>query len=64
MTPNIGPFDRVFRIATGLVLVGLASTGTIGWLGYLGALPLVTGLFGICPAYRLLGIDTCTRARR
>lgn len=59
MKTNVGTLDRALRIAAGLVLIGLAATGTVGWWGYLGVLPLATGLFRFCPAYPLLGINTC-----
>ncbi|MBS0614708.1 MAG: DUF2892 domain-containing protein, partial [Proteobacteria bacterium] len=29
------------------------------WLGLIGIMPLVTGLTGRCPGYRLLGLSTC-----
>ena len=56
---NVGTVDRALRILVGLVLIGLAATGTVGWWGWLGAIPLATGLFRFCPAYGLLGINTC-----
>ena len=56
---NVGSIDRVLRIVVGLVLVGLAATGTVGVWGWIGVVPLATGLFGFCPAYKLLGINTC-----
>ncbi|MCZ2406031.1 MAG: DUF2892 domain-containing protein [Burkholderiales bacterium] len=56
---NVGSIDRVLRIVVGLVLVGLAATGTVGVWGWIGVVPLATGLFGFCPAYTLLGINTC-----
>lgn len=59
MNKNVGGLDRVLRIVVGLVLIGLAVTGTVGWWGYLGAVPLLTGLIGWCPAYLPLGIKTC-----
>lgn len=59
MSKNVGGIDRVLRILVGLVLIGLAVTGTVGWWGYLGAVPLLTGLIGWCPAYLPLGIKTC-----
>ncbi|GAB3127574.1 YgaP family membrane protein [Novispirillum itersonii] len=59
MSKNVGGIDRVLRIVVGLVLIGLAVTGTVGWWGYLGAVPLLTGLIGWCPAYLPLGIKTC-----
>ena len=59
MSRNVGGIDRVLRIVVGLVLIGLAVTGMVGWWGYLGAVPLLTGLIGWCPAYLPLGIKTC-----
>ena len=59
MKTNIGSMDRMLRIVVGLALVGLAVTGTVGWWGWIGAVPLLTGLFGTCPLYSMLGINTC-----
>ena len=56
---NVGGIDRILRIVVGLVLIALAATGTVGWWGYIGIVPLVTGLFRFCPAYGLLGMNTC-----
>jgi len=56
---NVGGIDRILRIAAGLVLIALAATGTVGWWGWLGVVPLATGLFRFCPAYPLLGVSTC-----
>ena len=56
---NVGGIDRILRIAIGLVLIALAATGTVGWWGWLGVVPLATGLFRFCPAYGLLGMNTC-----
>jgi hypothetical protein len=44
MTRNVGSIDRTVRVVSGLVLVGLAATGTVGWWSWLGMLPLATGL--------------------
>lgn len=63
MTPNVGGLDRVLRIVAGLLLIGLAATGTVGAWGYLGVLPLAFGLFRFCPAYPLLGWNTCRKDR-
>jgi hypothetical protein len=61
---NIGSRDRVLRIAIAIVLAILAATGTIGgglaiaaWV--VAGLLLATSLVGFCPAYRLLGLNTC-----
>jgi Protein of unknown function (DUF2892) len=59
MTKNVGGFDRTIRIVAGLLLVALAATGTVGWWGWLGILPLATGLIGWCPPYSMFGINTC-----
>ena len=59
MKKNVGGIDRTLRIVLGLVLIGLAASGTVGWWGYLGVVPLLTGLIGWCPPYALLGWNTC-----
>ncbi|WP_353246123.1 DUF2892 domain-containing protein [Limnohabitans sp.] len=59
MTKNIGNIERIVRIVGGLVLIALAATGTVGVWGWLGLVPLATGLVGWCPPYSLLGINTC-----
>jgi hypothetical protein len=64
MTPNVGFLDRGVRIVAGIVLIALAALGTIGAWGWIGLVPLATGLAGYCPAYRLLGLNTCPSAPR
>ncbi len=59
MKTNIGNIERGIRVVGGLVLIALAATGTVGWWGWLGAVPLATGLIGWCPPYAMLGISTC-----
>lgn len=59
MSPNVGGIDKVLRIVIGVVLIGLAASGRIGAWGYIGILPLLTGLFSRCGLYLLLGINTC-----
>lgn len=56
---NVGGIDRILRIIAGLVLIGLALTGTVGIWGWIGVIPLATGIFRFCPAYTLLGANTC-----
>lgn len=58
MKPNEGVFDRGLRVLAGLVLIGLAASGTVGAWGYIGVIPLLTGAVGMCPLYSLLGINT------
>ncbi len=59
MKSNVGGIDRILRITIGAVLVTLAATGQVGLWGWIGLLPLATGLMGWCPPYSLLGINTC-----
>jgi len=59
MNVNVGGMDRVLRIVVGVALITLAATGVVGAWGWIGVLPLATGLFRVCPAYSLLGIKTC-----
>ena len=61
MIANIGTVDRVLRIALGLLLIVLAYAGALGAWGYLGIVPLLTGVVRFCPAYKLLGMDTCAK---
>lgn len=64
MKTNLGGLDRGLRIVAGLVLIALAATGTVGWWGWLGVIPLATGLVGWCLPYQLLGINTCPMHRK
>lgn len=59
MTTNEGGIDRILRIVAGLALIGLTLTGTIGVWGWIGVVPLATGLIGWCPLYAMLGINSC-----
>jgi hypothetical protein len=58
MKCNIGNTDRILRITVGTILIGLAAFGISGPWAWIGIIPLVTGVFRICPAYGLLGINT------
>jgi len=53
MQCNVGNTDRLIRIVVGLVLIGLAATGIVGNWGWIGIVPLLTGIFRFCPAYLL-----------
>lgn len=57
---NEGSIDRALRIVLGLVLVSLVFVGPHTALGWIGVVPLLTGLLGTCPLYSLLGINTCS----
>jgi hypothetical protein len=55
---NIGRTDRLLRIIIGIALIGLAAFEVIGPWGWIGILPLITGVMGVCSAYSLFGINT------
>ena len=59
MKVNEGSIDRIVRIVAGLVLISLVFIGPQSPWGWIGVIPLATGLIGWCPAYTLFGIDTC-----
>lgn len=59
MKTNEGTLDRSVRIIAGLLLIALAATGAVGVWGWIGVVPLVTGVLGWCPLYTVLGINTC-----
>ncbi|WP_454908588.1 YgaP family membrane protein [Variovorax gossypii] len=64
LSNNVGTLDRAVRIGAGVLLIALAAMGTIGAWGYIGVVPLLTGVVGTCPAYSLLGFSTCARRGR
>lgn len=61
MPRNAGSFDRLLRIIVGLVLIALVFVGPQTPWGWVGVVPLLTGLVGFCPAYTLFGIRTCPK---
>ncbi|MCY1297833.1 hypothetical protein D9M68_525630 [compost metagenome] len=63
MQANVGTVDRILRIVIGLALIGLAATGRIGVWGWIGVLPLLTGIVRVCPAYSILGMKTCSTSK-
>jgi hypothetical protein len=56
---NEGTVDRVLRVVGGAALISLVFVGPETPWGWVGVVPLVTGLIGNCPVYSLLGISTC-----
>lgn len=64
MKANVGSLDKTLRISIGAVLIVLAFTGVIGVWGYIGIVPLVTGLVNFCALYPLLGINTCKTRKK
>jgi hypothetical protein len=63
MLMNVGAMDRVLRVVLGAALVAATAFGFVGGWGWLGLLPLISGMVGVCPAYLPLGLDTCGRKR-
>lgn len=60
-TTNVGSADRILRIVLGLVLIALVFVGPKTPWGWVGIVPLVTGLFRTCPLFSLFGMSTCRR---
>ncbi|HAY05906.1 MAG TPA: DUF2892 domain-containing protein [Hyphomonas sp.] len=56
---NEGTIDRALRVIVGLALIAIVFVGPQTPWGWIGLVPLATGLIGWCPAYTLLGINTC-----
>ena len=61
MALNVGNVDRLLRILMGVALIVATLTGGVGAWGWIGLVPLVTGLVAWCPLYRALGIRTTSR---
>jgi DUF2892 family protein len=60
---NVGTFDRIARVVVGMALIAFAweyiAPGTgWNWVGWIGVVPILTALFGTCPAYSLFGLST------
>jgi len=61
MPCNEGKVDRLLRVVVGLVLLALVFVGPQTPWGWIGVVPLLTGLVGYCPAYSLIGLNTCRK---
>jgi len=59
MVINVSHFDRIMRVVTGLVLVIAATTGFIGIWAWIGLIPLISGVVGVCPLYKMFGLSSC-----
>ena len=60
MPQNVGGIDRTLRIIIGLVLIALVFVGPKTNWGWIGVVPLLTGLIGWCPPYSLFGWNSCS----
>jgi hypothetical protein len=63
MQANVGSLDRALRIIVGLALLSLVFVGPQTLWGLVGIVPLLTAAVGFCPAYTLLGLNTCPLAK-
>jgi len=59
MKANVGGPDKIIRVAAGVALIAFTLLGIIGAWGWIGLVPLLTGLFNFCPLYTLLGVNAC-----
>jgi Protein of unknown function (DUF2892) len=61
MNRNIGKVDRIVRVVLGIALLSLVLfvEGPMRWWGLIGIVPLATAFAGWCPAYSILGMNTC-----
>jgi hypothetical protein len=63
MSENVGSIDRALRIVIGVLLIcftiplGFPNTGW-NWIGWIGVMPILTAIFGTCPAYSVIGFST------
>lgn len=68
MTKNVGGIDRILRIVAGVALLAFAISGVpatgYNWLGWIGIVPLATAILNWCPAYTLIGVNTCPLDKR
>lgn len=56
---NEGTLDRSIRIVLGLVLLSLVFIGPQTPWAWIGVVPLITGIIGFCPLYKVIGLNTC-----
>jgi len=59
MGKNVGGIDKILRVVVGVVLISLVFIGPKSVWGWVGIIPVATGIFNFCPLYTLLGINTC-----
>ncbi|MBP6630118.1 MAG: DUF2892 domain-containing protein [Kofleriaceae bacterium] len=56
---NEHPIERALRVIIGLALLAIVFVGPKTPWGWVGVVPLATGLLGSCPLYTLFGMSTC-----
>ena len=63
MKTNVGGIDKIIRILAGVALIAWALMGGPVW-AWIGVVPLATGLLGWCPAYTLVGMNSCPLSKK
>jgi len=58
MKCNMSFTDRGTRMMIGAALFLTAAFGAISPWGYLGIIPVLTAVFGVCPAYAIFGVSS------
>ena len=56
---NEGKIDRIIRVIIGIAILSLTIIGPQSMWGLVGLVPLITGLIGFCPLYKILGLNSC-----
>jgi len=64
MKVNEHVLERAGRVILGLILVSLVFVGPQTAWGWIGIVPILTGLSGYCPLYHIMGIDTCSMGKK
>lgn len=57
MKCNVGGLDRTVRVVAGLALIAYGIIN-LNWIGVIGIIPLITGIFSFCPFYPIFGLNT------
>lgn len=63
MNANVGSADKIVRLVLAVAFFSLffILSGDQKWFGLIGFVPLLTGLMGWCPMYKIFGFNTCKR---
>jgi hypothetical protein len=64
MKANIGNIDRALRILVGLILITLAAMDIFAPWGWIGVVPLLTGLIKFCPTYSIFGFSSFPQEKK
>jgi len=57
---NVGSIDKVLRVLVGVIALSLVFIGPQTAWGWVGVIPLMTGLVSFCPLYKVIGLKTCS----